>query len=137
MTYFIVMIILCLICLYGNRYIERKEKEHEKKMQCCCNVDPEQTPGDKIKSAFSACGAKFAGKDFRIETEKILPVSKIHVPMPPCKTPFREPRPFPPIPEFVTDDEIRFHAYMIASADNFQKDSKEYWLEAEKQLKGN
>ncbi len=37
----------------------------------------------------------------------------------------------------VTADEIRYTAYLIASADNFSKNPEHYWTEAEKQLKGN
>jgi hypothetical protein len=37
----------------------------------------------------------------------------------------------------VTDDEIRYTAYLIASADNFAKNPAHYWIEAEKQLKEN
>lgn len=37
----------------------------------------------------------------------------------------------------VTEDEIRHTAYLIASADNFAKNPAHYWIEAEKQLKGN
>jgi hypothetical protein len=37
--------------------------------------------------------------------------------------------------DVITADEIRFHAYMLASADNFQKDPAVYWVEAEKQIK--
>lgn len=36
---------------------------------------------------------------------------------------------------FISDDEIRFHAYMLASEDNFKKDPKEYWVQAEKELR--
>lgn len=36
---------------------------------------------------------------------------------------------------FVTVDEIRHTAYLIAAGDNFQKDPSHYWCEAEKQLK--
>ena len=37
---------------------------------------------------------------------------------------------------FVSDDEIKFRAYMIASADGFKGDAQEYWIQAEKELKG-
>lgn len=37
----------------------------------------------------------------------------------------------------VTEDEIRYTAYLIASADNFSKRPETYWIEAEKQLKEN
>ena len=37
---------------------------------------------------------------------------------------------------FITDDEVRFRAYMIASADNFKGDAREYWVQAEKELRG-
>ena len=36
----------------------------------------------------------------------------------------------------VTDDEVRFRAYHIASDDGFKKDPHEYWIEAEKELRG-
>jgi hypothetical protein len=36
---------------------------------------------------------------------------------------------------FVSDDEIKFRAYMIASADGFKGDAREYWIQAEKELK--
>jgi hypothetical protein len=42
----------------------------------------------------------------------------------------------PETERFVSDDEIKFRAYMIASADNFKGDAKEYWIQAEKELKG-
>jgi hypothetical protein len=35
----------------------------------------------------------------------------------------------------VTADEIRYTAYLIASADNFSKNPEHYWIEAEKQLR--
>ena len=35
----------------------------------------------------------------------------------------------------VTDDEIRFRAYMIAASHNFQGDAHEFWIQAEKELK--
>jgi len=36
---------------------------------------------------------------------------------------------------FITVDEIRHTAYLIAAGDNFQKSPSHYWCEAEKQLK--
>jgi hypothetical protein len=42
----------------------------------------------------------------------------------------------PPKDCVVTEDEIRFHAYLIASDDGFKKDPNVYWKEAEKSLKG-
>ena len=60
-------------------------------------------------------------------TDNYFPESKIKVPMPPCK---------PTKDRIITEDEIRFNAYLIASADNFQRDPKEYWIEAENKIKG-
>jgi hypothetical protein len=37
---------------------------------------------------------------------------------------------------YVTEDEIRHTAYLLAAADNFAKRPEIYWIEAEKQLKG-
>jgi hypothetical protein len=52
-----------------------------------------------------------------------------------CDKPSTGDFPKPEKERFVTVDEIRHTAYLIAAGDNFQKSPSHYWCEAEKQLK--